>query len=84
MRKFIVTFNDVIELNHQLEEKGLSFKLHLRDACGSQSFTMEPLSTCSCEGRYDEMMGEVSAYFERKRIKIQFLEDQLRFTIISE
>lgn len=56
MSRIIVTFNEVIELNHRLEEKGLSFKLHLRDACGSQSFTMEPLSECSCEGKYEDMM----------------------------
>lgn len=29
-----VSFNDVIELNGILKEKGLNFKIHLRDTCG--------------------------------------------------
>ena len=36
-----VSFNDVIELNGILKEKGLNFKIHLRDTCGRQSFWME-------------------------------------------
>lgn len=81
MRKYIVTYNEVIELNHLLEGQGLNFKLHLRDACGSQSFLMEPFSNCSCEGRYEDMMREVSLYFEKKGIVIKFLENQLQFVI---
>ena len=58
MSKIIVTFQEVIELNHRLLEKGLSFQLHLRDACGSQSFVMEPLDACSCEGRSNRLFFE--------------------------
>lgn len=82
MSKKIVTFQEVIELNQLLEEKGLNFKLHLKDACGCQSFWMEPLSNCSCEGRYDDMMREVTKYFLNKGISIQFLENQMQFMVI--
>ena len=30
-----VSFNDVIELNGILKDKGLNFRIHLRDTCGS-------------------------------------------------
>ena len=35
-----VSFNDVIELNGILKDKGLNFRIHLRDTCGRQSFWM--------------------------------------------
>ena len=50
-----ITFNEMIEVNGLLEEKGLNFKVHLRDACGKQSCWIEPLGNCACEGRYEEM-----------------------------
>ena len=50
-----ITFNEIIEVNGLLEEKGLNFKVHLRDACGKQSCWIEPLGNCACEGRYEEM-----------------------------
>ena len=31
-----ITFNEMIEVNGLLEEKGLNFKVHLRDACGKE------------------------------------------------
>ena len=34
-----VSFNDVIELNGILKEKGLNFKIHLRDTCGCLLYT---------------------------------------------
>ena len=32
-----VSFNDVIELSGILKDKGLNFRIHLRDTCGRQS-----------------------------------------------
>lgn len=81
MGKVIVIYNDIIEINHKLEEQGLSFKLHMRDACGNQSFWVEPLSNCACEGRYEEMQKTILDYFAQKRVEIQFLNSQLEFTI---
>lgn len=31
-----VSFNDVIELNGILKDKGLNFRIHLRDTCGEK------------------------------------------------
>ena len=82
MSKIIVTYNEVININHLLQEQGLQFKLHLHDACGSQSFTVEPLANCSCEGRYGEMNEVITNYFMEKGIQIRFLDNQLEFYIL--
>lgn len=72
-----ITFNEIIEVNGLLEEKGLNFKVHLRDACGKQSCWIEPLGNCACEGRYEEMYQVVEEYFRRKGQKITFDETKL-------
>lgn len=79
MGKTIVTYNDIIEINHLLEDKGLRFKLHLHDACGSQTFTIEPLGNCACEGHYEDMKLAIDSYFSEKGIAIRFLENNLEF-----
>ena len=68
-----ITFNEIIEVNGLLEEKGLNFKVHLRDAW------IEPLGNCACEGRYEEMYQVVEEYFRRKGQKITFDETKLNF-----
>ena len=45
-----ITFNEIIEVNGLLEEKGLNFKVYLRDACGKQSCWIEPLGNCAWDG----------------------------------
>ncbi len=67
-----ITFNEMIEVNGLLEEKGLNFKVHLRDACGKQSCWIEPLGNCACEGRFEEMYQVVEEYFRSKGQKIEF------------
>lgn len=74
-----ITFNEIIEVNGLLEEKGLNFKVHLRDACGKQSCWIEPLGNCACEGRYEEMYQVVEEYFRNKGQKIEFDETKLNF-----
>jgi hypothetical protein len=81
MAKTIVTFNEVIEINHLLEENNLRFKVHLHDACGSQSFTVEVLSDCACEGRYEEMKQMITQYFMKKGVSVRFLNSNLEFVI---
>lgn len=79
--KKIITFNEVIELNHRLENRKLNFKVHLHDVCGSQSFSVEPLGNCACEGHYEEMQEEIKRYFEEQGIQIHFLENNLDFIV---
>lgn len=81
MGRIIITYNDVYEVNQLLESRGLSFKIHLHDMCGSQSYNVEPLSSCSCEGRYDEMKTTVIEYFEKKGIQADFPDNDQEFTL---
>ena len=76
-----VSFNDVIELNGILKEKGLNFKIHLRDTCGRQSFSIEPFGNCACEGKYDEMYEELEAYFGRKGCSVEYDDQKMNFVV---
>lgn len=83
MGKIIITYHEVLEINHKLEENNLSFKLHLHDTCGNQSFTVEPLGDGNDNEAIEEMNRIITAYFENKRIKIQFSSDKLAFQVIQ-
>ena len=76
-----VSFNDVIELNGILKDKGLNFRIHLRDTCGRQSFLIEPLGNCACEGRYDEMYQVVEEYLEGKGFSVQYDDQKMNFVV---
>lgn len=80
MGNTILTFNEIIDLNHILEEKGISFKVHLHDRCGSQSFTVEP--TGKNEQPIDYAKNEILDYFNKKRITLKFSEDNQEFRVI--
>lgn len=76
-----VSFNDVIELNRILKDKGLNFRIHLRDTCGRQSFWIEALGNCACEGRYDEMYQVVEEYLEGKGFSVQYDDQKMNFVV---
>lgn len=77
----IISFNEIIELNHRLEDIGLHFRIHLRDACGRQSMWIEPMGNCACEGKYEDLYIELNRYFEENRCKIAYSEDKMTFWI---
>lgn len=83
MARIIIIYNDIIDINHLLEERGLRFHLHMRDACGSQSFWVEVMNSGACEGRYEEMQSVIADYFTAKSISVRFLEDGLNFVIVQ-
>lgn len=84
MGKVVVTFNEIIELNQLLKEENLQFKVHLHDACGYQSFTIESLGESKEEEVVRKMADIITGYFNNKRMQIQFSTDQLSFQIITE
>ena len=63
------------------KEKGLNFKIHLRDTCGRQSFWIEPLGNCACEGRYDEMYQVVEEYLKAKGFSVQYDDQKMNFVV---
>jgi hypothetical protein len=79
----IISFNEIIELNHRLEENGLHFKVHLRDACGRQSMWIEPLGDCACEGKYEELYTELDHYFKENGYKIEYSEDKMNMWLVG-
>jgi len=82
MGKYVVTYNEISDMNHSLEDKGLNFKVHLHDACGSQSFTIDALSENN-EEQLEAMKQVVAECFLEKDIVIKFLEDGLEFVMNS-
>ena len=76
-----ISFHEVIEFNGIFEEKGLNFRIHLRDTCGRQSFWIEPLGNCACEGHYDEMYKVVETFFTEKGYNIQYDDDKMNFVV---
>lgn len=83
MGKIIIIYNDIVEINRRLQENKLHFKLHMRDACGSQSFWLEELDAGSCASQYDEMQKTILAYFAEKNITINFMDNPLDFVILQ-
>lgn len=81
MSKTIITYNEIIEINNLLREQSLSYKLHLHDACGSQSFTIELLDSDNFEGQGEQMKDVIINYFSQKGIQVKFLENNLEFII---
>ncbi len=82
MAKTIVTIHEVIELNHMFEEKGLSFKIHLHDACGAQSFSVEGLTEDASKEEYERVNEEIALYFKSKGIEIMFTQNNRDFYVI--
>ncbi|MDF2821543.1 MAG: hypothetical protein K0R15_1984 [Clostridiales bacterium] len=75
----IVSFNELIELNRNFEEKSVGLKVHLRDACGGQSFWIEKLTT-DCD--VDLFYSELENYFKNKNLSVEYFEDKMSFRII--
>ena len=93
----IVSFNQVIELNHLIEKKDLPFKIHIRDSCGAQSFYIEELENNILIGTDKDLNAEknkdvdvatdediydtIEAYFKNNNMKVVYHENKHNFTI---
>lgn len=74
-----IGLQEVVECNHLLEERGLYYKIHLKDACGKQSLWIEALSTCHCDEQTEDMYACVEGYFNSKGYTLEFSEDKMHF-----
>ena len=72
----IILLTDILDCNHLLEERGLAFRVHLRDACGKQTCWIEPLGECACSGRFEEMRRTVEAFFVARRFRITYGDEE--------
>lgn len=78
---YIATLTDIIELNHILEDENISYRVHLRDTCGRQSFWIEILSECASNGKDDIAKNIIRHYFATKGVTIKYLNNSLEFVI---
>lgn len=74
----IIGMNQVIELNQKITEKELLFKLHMRDACGQQSFKLEPLGETTKEA-LNKVHEIIEDFMEKEKITIEYSKDGLNF-----
>jgi len=77
----IVSFNQIIELNHLLQKKDLQFKVHIRDACGAQSFYIEPLEDSNRVETDEDLFNTIDDYFKNEKMIVVYLDDKYRFKI---
>ena len=77
----IVSFNQVIELNHLLEKKDLQFKVHIRDACGGQSFYIEQIGNSGSVEIKEDIYDTIDNYFKNNKMTVVYHENKHKFTI---
>ena len=81
----IVSFNQIIELNHLLQKKELQCKIHIRDACGAQSFYIEQLGendrTEINEDINENIYNTIDEYFQSNKMIVVYRNDKHTFTI---
>lgn len=80
----IITFQEIIELNHILEEKEIPYRLHLKDRCGGQSIEIEALNGCEIDDSYSKLQEVVKNYFLKNRLNVQFDESRLFLKLYDE
>ena len=69
----VASIKDVVDARAALKEHDLACTLHLHDACGAQTLSIELL-----EGANDETLADAQAlltdFFAERRLEIQFSE----------
>jgi hypothetical protein len=81
MGKVIITYNQINEINHLLEDKNLNIKIHLHDLCGSQSFTIEAIENVN-EEQQEAMRQVVTDYFNKINLSVRFFDNNQSFAIV--
>lgn len=76
-----ITIHQVVELNQQLQEKNLPFKIHMRDACGAQSFSVEPTGEGWKADREEAMRESIQTYFREIGAELLWTLDQKGFKL---
>ena len=77
----IVSFNQIIDLNHLLQKKDLQFKVHIRDACGTQSFYIEQIGNSGSIGLNEEIYDTIEKYFKSSDMTVVYHNNKHQFTI---
>lgn len=76
----IVSIGQIVEMNNQLKEKNLPYQIHLRDACGGQSFFVEVFGTENDDQKHG-LYNLIEEYFASHKMTVVYAEDKYHFTI---
>lgn len=75
----IISFQDIIDCNQMLREKELAFQLHIRDACGKQSFWIEPVGNDGSEIQYEDLYHVLDAFLNKEDARFHLVKISLIF-----
>lgn len=78
----IVSIAEILECNKIIKEKGLAFRIHLRDACGKQSCFIESLDSANGEKEHKALYKILDEYFSRFHFKLEYGENRINFWIL--
>ncbi len=59
----IVSITEILQCNEYIKNKGLEFKIHLRDACGKQSCWIEPFQETPSSVQWEELYEALEEFF---------------------
>ncbi len=79
----IISITTLLNLNQELNELSLPFKIHLRDACGKQSFWIEAMEDSIHNSQYDSLYTTLEQFFHKERITLQYSDDKMSFWSIN-
>lgn len=75
----IVSITEILECNKLLKDRGLKFRIHLRDACGKQSCRIESCDDKNNAEQYEKLYEALEEFFNRLRFKLEYGEDKTDF-----
>lgn len=78
----IISINQLLQLNQNIKEQQIPFKIHLRDACGKQSLWIEALNTSPEQSQYDNLYELLEDFTKTERITIQYSDDKKSFWVL--
>lgn len=78
----IVSIGEILECNQLLKDNGLEFKIHLRDACGKQSCSIDSLNGNNGNEQYQLLYQTLDSYFEKLRFQLEYNAEKTDFWMV--
>lgn len=75
----IITFREIKGINQLLDKVNLNYKIHLSDACGSQSMWIESLNGAPEPQTNPELYLVIDAFFKELGIDLTYTWDKKSF-----
>lgn len=77
-----ITIQDVLDCNRELKEKALPFQIHLHDACGKQSCSIEAPENTLVKGNA-ELKLTLEAFFKKRGYTLLFDDTETVFWLMQ-